>query len=332
MRRAILLTGALRTIRKTMKFLKRNVLCTPTSGGVQPADIYACVQNDTSQSEEEWNTWFHSELGDHLKSITWFSFDRYPAWTSHRELQLEHLNIDEGWKGYLRNSGSMIEYFQLQLVYMKVCQAESKHAFQYDYIVRARTDSIYAKPVDFHWLAWTEDEIEQRLTRIRQEMVESNMETHARDVLRYFMCTVISDDLIPNLAFLVAEHVPSPTDRSEDIPISSSDLHHYLHHGRYILTIRKNNLYIVRRNLFHFLPTLGTMYGFMRSPIADNYWFNAEGQFRDACYYSCLSIFEYSTEFEEKSLAYPHQWNEADFFDLNFECIHPRMLYCVVRK
>jgi hypothetical protein len=148
------------------------------------------------------------------------------------------------------------------------------------------------------------------------------------------MCTLISDDLIPNLSFLMAEYVPSPTDGA-GIGIGSvngKSVWDYLHHGRYILTIRKNNLYIVRRDLFHLIPTLGTMYGFMRSPIADDYWFNAEGQFRDACYYSCLSIFEYSTAFEEKSLAYPHQWNEADFFDLNFECIHPRMLYCVVRK
>ena len=331
MRRVILLTGALRTIRKTMKYLKRNVLCESISGA-QPADIFACVQNDSSMSEQEWTTWLQSELGDHLKELIWFSLDRFPGWVAHRDLQLQHIPIEEGWKGYLRNSGSMIEYFQLQLVYMKMCQAEAKQGAPYDYVIRARTDSIYAKPVDFHWLAWSEEEVEKRLTRIKQEMVESKLETSARDVFRYFMCTLISDDLIPNLSFLMAEYVPCPTDSDKSIPSHAKELREYLHQGRYILTIRKNNLYIVRRNLFHLIPTLGTMYGFMRSPIADAYWFNAEGQFRDACYYSCLSIFEYSTEFEEKSLAYPHQWNEADFFDLNFECIHPRMLYCVVRK
>jgi hypothetical protein len=74
------------------------------------------------------------------------------------------------------------------------------------------------------------------------------------------------------------------------------------------------------------------MYGMLRSPRADAWWFNAEGQFRDACYYSCVSIFEYSSEFEEKSLVYAHQWKEADFFDLAGEVIHPRILFCVVRK
>jgi hypothetical protein len=325
MRRVILLTGALRTIRKTMKYLKRNVLC--GYNGVQSKrdlDIFACVQNDSSLSEEEWTLWFRSELGDQLVSITWFSLDRYPAWVAHRDLQLEHLTIDEGWKGYLRNSGSMIEYFQLQLVYMKMCQVEEKEGFRYDYVIRARTDSIYAKPVDFHWLSWSEEDVERRLAKIKEEMRESKMEITARDIFRYFMCTIISDDLIPNLSFLSAEYVPCPTD-SNHIPESAKQIMDFIHEGRYILTIRKNNLYVVRRDLFHLIPTLGTMYGFMRSPIADGYWFNAEGQFRDACYYSCLSIFEYST-------VYPHQWNEADFFDLNFECIHPRMLYCVVRK
>lgn len=330
MRRAILLTGALRTIRKTMKFLKRNVLC--GGAGLSDADIYACVQNDSSLSEEEWTAWFRAELGDHLKEWVWFSLDRFPGWVAHRELQLEHLTIEEGWKNYLRTSGSMIEYFQLQLAYMKMSHAETKQKITYDYVIRARTDSIYAKPVDFHWLSWTEEEVGRRLERIREEMRESQIAITDKDVLRYFMCTLISDDLIPNLSFLMAEYVPSPTDGIMTVSLNGKSVRDYLHHGRYILTIRKNNLYIVRRDLFHLIPTLGTMYGFMRSPIADDYWFNAEGQFRDACYYSCLSIFEYSTAFEEKSLAYPHQWNEADFFDLNFECIHPRMLYCVVRK
>ena len=98
------------------------------------------------------------------------------------------------------------------------------------------------------------------------------------------------------------------------------------------MTIRKNNLYVVQRDLFHFVPTLGTMYGFLRSPHSDPWWFNAEGQFRDACYYSCMSIYEYSSPFEERSLEYPHKWVEADFFDVEGEVIHPRMVYCVVRK
>ncbi len=328
MRRAVLLTGALRTIRKTMRFFKRNVLCAQEKHEVA---VFACVQNDTSESDEAWTEWLRDEIGPCLVDVSWFSLDKFPGWVAHRDLQLEHMVIDEGWKGYLRNSGSMIEYFQLQLAYMKMCRAEETKGFRYDYVIRARTDSIFVKPVDFHWLEWSEEEIARRWEKVKEEMRVSGMEQEDKDVFRSFMCSLWSDDVIPNLLYIMAEHVPSPVS-PKNVPSTPQEIRAYLREGRYIHTLRKNNLYMVRRELFHFLPTLGTMYGMMRSPHADAWWFNAEGQFRDACYYSCLDVFEYSSEFEERSLVYPHQWNEADFFDMGGEVIHPRILFCVVRK
>jgi hypothetical protein len=329
MKIAIIFTGALRTVKKTMKYFKKHLLLS------NDVDVFACVQNDTSQSEEEWTHWFKQEMGDHLQKITWFSPEKYPHWVKHRDLLIEHIHLDTDWKGYLCNSGSMIEYFQLQLAYMTMCKYEGESNFQYDYIVRSRTDSIYAKPIDFHWLHWTDEQVANRVQKVRDEMKLSEIEDTPHSFLKYFMCTILSDDLIPNIQFILADYTPSQTEvtpkATDTIPFEKS-LNEYIKKARYILTLRKNNLYIVRRDLFHLIPTLGTMYGFTRSPISDNYWFNAECQFRDACYYSCLSIFEYSTMFEEKSLEYPHHWNEANFFDLDFNFINPRMLYCVVRK
>ena len=327
MRRAILLTGALRTIRKTMRFFKRNVLCAADRHEVA---VFACIQNDTQESEESWTAWLREEIGPYLLDVTWFSLERFPHWVTQRDLVLNHLVLSEAWKGYLRNSGSMIEYYQLQLAYMKMCLTESVGGFRYDYVIRARTDSIYVKPLDFHWLDWTAEDVLQRLNAIKKEMAESKLGTEPSEVFRYFMCSLWSDDVIPNLAFITAEHVPSPVEAA--VPLTAEELRRYLHEGRYIQTIRKNNLYVVRRDLFHFIPSLGTMYGFLQSPQADAWWFNAEGQFRDACYYSCLTVFEYSSAFEERSLVYPSQWVEADFFDVEGEVIHPRMVYCVVRR
>jgi hypothetical protein len=341
MRRAIILSGALRTIRKTMRFFKRNVLCVVDRHEVA---VFACVQNDTQESDAVWTEWLHREIGPCLLDVTWFSLDRFPGWVAQRDLCLEHIRLDEGWKGYLKKSGSMIEYYQLQLAYMKMCQTEAKGGFRYDYVVRARTDSIYVKPVDFHWLDWSEEEIAIRWKAIEEELQADRVgeskteqkEVSPQEVFKYFMCTLWSDTAIPNLPFIMTEHVPCPTEsmaylESLGFP-TPAGIRRYLHEGRYILTIRKNNLYVIRRDLFHFVPTLGTMYGFLRSPHSDAWWFNAEGQFRDACYYSCVSVFEYSSEFEERSLAYPSQWVEADFFDLAGEVIHPRMVYCVVRR
>jgi len=332
MRRAILLTGALRTIKKTIRFFKRNVLCSVEKHEIA---VFACVQNDTQEPDTVWTEWLKAEIGACLLDVTWFSQEAFPHWAAQRDLCLAHLpHLDEGWKGYLRKSGSMIEYFQLQLAYMKMCSTEAKGGFRYDYVVRARTDSIYAKPVDFHWLDWTEAEIAERWRRVEEETRQDTLgaKPSDMDVFRNFMCTLWSDTVIPNIPFIMTEYVPSPVESDKDMDLTPAGIRRYLHEGRYILTIRKNNLYLVRRDLFHFLPTLGSMYGFLRSPGADAWWFNAEGQFRDACYYSCVSVFEYSSAFEERSLAYPSQWVEADFFDGAGEVIHPRMVYCVVRR
>jgi len=321
MRRAVLLTGALRTIRKTMKFFLRNVL-----RGDGRVSVFACVQNDTAESEESWTAWLREQIGVALVDVVWFSVDRFPGWKEQRELLLSHMTVSESWKGYLRSSGSMIEYYQLQLAYLKMCHMEAVGGFRFDYVIRARTDSIYAQPVDFAWLGWGVAEVEARMTAIRDVMGAVD----DRAMLTYVMATLWSPKVVENLPFVEVSMTPSPG--SGAIPSTAEGVLAYLQNGRYIQTLRKNNLYVVRRDFFYLIPMLGTMYGTMRSPVADDYWFNAEGQFRDACYYSCLDVHDYSSAFEERSLAYPSQWNEADFFDGEGEVIHPRMVYCVVRR
>jgi len=327
---AIILTGALRTIKKTIKYLKKNVLLTPL--GSSKTHVFACVQNDTSLKEEEWTAWFKEQLGDKLGFLEWFSLEKHPEFVTHRETQLQHQLLSDGWKNYLRTSGSIIEYFQLQLAYMKMSYHEQVHGFKYEQIVRARTDSIYTKPVDFHWLNWTEDEIAVRLDRIKAELVLCKIDRTAENLLRYFMCTVLSDDVIPNIQHIWADYGPCPTETILSSELTASRLHTYIKEGRYMLTLRKNNLYIVRRELFYMIPTLGTFYGFARAPTADSYFFNAECQFRSACYYSCITMFDYGSLYEDRSVAAVHAWNEADFFDQDGNMLNNRALYCVVRK
>lgn len=324
---AVIFTGALRTIKKTIKYFKENVLEASINNNIN-VDIFMCIQNDSSQSEEDWNVWFTEQMGDHIVSVEWFSLEKHPEWITHRETQLKHINIDNAWKNYLRSSGSMIEYFQLQLAYMAMCQHEQVKNIKYEYVVRARTDSIYAKPVDFHWLNWTEEQVTERMASVKRELESSGIETTPKNLVMYFMCTIVSDDTIPNSKNILADFCPNITD---SILSNMDTFYDYIRNGRYILTFRKNNLYIVKRSLFHLIPTLGTMYGFMRSPIADDYWFNAEGQFRDACYYSCVSIFDYNTLLEDKSVLSANVWNETDFFNGDL-LVNPYMVYCVVRK
>ena len=318
MKVAVLFTGALRTIKKTMRYFKKNVLLN------QDIDVFACIQNDTSTPNSEWESWINEEMGAHLKIITWFSLDEHPEWVSLRNKLISHLNLVENWKDYIKSSGSIIEYYQLYLAYLKMCSYEDTHQ-RYQYIIRVRTDTIFTKLIDFHWLNWSDSDVENRLQKINNELTLSNIEVTPKNTFRYFMSTIISDTLIPNIQNIISRYIPNQFD---SIPSTAAEYNQYVKKGAYILIIRANNLYIVSRELFNFIPTLSYVYGFLKSPYNDEYWYNAENQFQSACYFSGLSVFDYNSIFEDKSL---YEYDERRYFDLDFNTINPYMLYCLVR-
>jgi hypothetical protein len=195
---------------------------------------------------------------------------------------------------------------------------------------------VYAKPLDFHWLAWDEEAVAARMRVVEREMALSNVPLVDSERLRWFMCTVMGDEkLIANMDRIFAGVQLADGDGildGEEGSLTPAKILKYLHKGRYILTIRKNNLYVIRRELFYTLPSLGTFYGTYKSCHADPWFFNAEGQFRDLLYFSGISIYDYSTLAEEMSLQPANLWKEEDFFDLEGKLINPNSLYCVVRK
>lgn len=320
MRTVVILTGQLRTIRKTMRFLKRNVVT-----GHQ--DVFACLQNDTQESEESWEAWFRQELPT-LQHIVWFSNERCPEWVPIRTRLVESMNITNVWKDYLKTSGSMIEYYQLYLAYHALQQYEQHHQFRYDQLIRMRTDSVFFKPIDFHWLDWTVDEIATRWNEIVTRLEEQTSSVQPSHVFQVFMGTLLSDDLLNNLPLLLLRTLPY---EGAVTPNNMNEVRDYLHRGRYLIGVRTNNLYVVRRDLFHLIPALGTMYGMFRCTHEDSYFWNAENQFVNACYHAHVTMHTYSTLLEEHSLAYPSQWREEDFF-VEGEPRYPEMLYCVVRR
>lgn len=321
MRVAVLFTGALRTITKTMRYFKQNLLLSPD------VSVFACIQNDTSQPNSEWETWLRKQMDTNLKTIHWFGLDTHPEWVTQRELLISSIVISEDWKHYLKTSGSMIEYAQLKYAYMAMNFYEQTHRFQFDYIIKSRTDTIYAKPIDFHWLNWTDSDVDIRLEKIKEALTLCHIEKTYKNILKYFMSTLISDDFISNIQNIIATYNPCRMPFAPTI-LDGHSVNQFITKGSYILTIRANNLYIVRRDLFYLIPSLGTMYGLLHYPGEDNYWYNAENQFRAACYHSNLDIFDYCTTFEDKSL---YEYDERRYFDLDYNLINPVMLYCVVR-
>lgn len=321
MKTAIILTGALRTIKKTIKYFKNNLLINDNY------HVFACIQNDTQQSESEWTTWLQSEIGPNLKNIEWFSPSSYPHLFTIREKAINILNISDRLKNYLRSSGSIIEYFQLYLAYQLLCQFEQSNNIIYDYIIRTRTDVILNKPIDFHWLNWSDEQIETRLSRIKNELSLSNIEANDTNILNYFMSTIISDDFIENIKNILCFKNSSLT---FTLPNTTAELNTFIKSGDFILTIRTNNQYIVKRDRFYLIPSLGFMYGTLKSPYLDNNWsWNAESQFQAACYNSGLTVFDYNTLYEDKSL---YEYDEKRYFDSDYNPNNNAMLYCVVRN
>ncbi len=318
MRVAVLFTGALRTIRKTIRYFRQNVLLN------EHVHVFACLQNDTLQSNQEIEQWLKSEIGPHLKNITWFNLNEHSHWITLRNKLVDNLACADNWKDYLKNSGSILEYYQLYLAYLKMCDIEVNNG-SYEYIIRSRTDTIFGQPIDFHWLKWSDDDVQQRIHKINDELKLSNIPVTPQNSLNYFMNTIVSDKLINSIQVLKTRYLPSST---TIIPKDSCELNKFIKDGPYILTIRANNLYIVRRQYFQMIPTLSFIYGYLRSPYCDDYWFNAENQFQAACYNSGLTIFDYNSEYEDKSL---YEYDEKKYFDLSFNILNPSLLYCVVR-
>jgi hypothetical protein len=319
MKVAVIYTGALRTIQKTINYFKKNVLLGPD------VHVFACLQQDTLSSEVT-ETWIRNHLNPHLKWFDWFDVAQHAEWIIMREKNLTCTTISNHWKDYLRNSGSMIEYLQLYLAYKQIVQYEQTHGMTYDYIIRLRPDNLFAKPVDFHWLQWTEEDIASRINNLHQCMNASSMEITPFQTLRYFMNTLLDDTLLFNIPNIFGEFVPN---KRVSIPTSPKEIHNYLHEGAYILTFRANNLYIVRRDLFYLIPCLFSMHGLLHVPNQDTYWFNAENQFQYACLHSGLAIHDYNTLFEDKSL---YEYEESRYFDEDFRVKNHMMVYCLVRR
>jgi hypothetical protein len=320
MRVAVLYTGQFRTIRKTMPFFKQHVLLHPD------VHVFACLQENSSESLEESDKWIRQELGDHLKALQWFN-PHDSTFINFREHLLHDLEIDEGWKGYLRRSGSMIEYYQLQLSYHSLFRYETRYGQPYEYVIRCRTDTIFCKPIDFNWLNFSEHDIQNRLQCIEDICKEKSVELTMSKRVDIFMNTLLQNSIsmdLQNPSYI------SHRTRSFVEPQSPSQIQQFLNEGRYILTFRTNLLYIVKREYFYLIPCLGTMYSLFKFPLFDHpHWFNSETQFQAACYYTDLTIFDYESKTESDSL---YSYEDSRYFGDDGKLKGDLLVYILVRN
>lgn len=323
MRTGVIYTGEIRTFEKTVSFLQKNVLLHPD------VHIFAVLQSDDIPKHE---VLIRESLGEHLKSLIWLDKNDM-LWLQLRDTLLNNMLAQDWVKNYLRNGGSMIEYYQMYLAYQELCKYEENNE-KYEYIIRCRTDTLFNKPIDFSWLNLSEDNYNNRLSLLKE------FSSNVRQQLSYFMSTLINDDLIKNLnsQIDIYESCEFPTESYYlsfideylrnylEFPTYENILK-YIQNGNYILTIRKNLLYIVKRNLFFPITNLYNSYG-QHNFFMNPHWWNAESQFRSICAENGLSIFNYDSVYENKSIS---SYKTEDYFNSDGELINKDILYLLVR-
>jgi len=328
MRLCVLYTGQLRTIEQTLVYFKENIL-----RNNKDVHVHACLENDKGIPELVLEKYLNTHMGDHLKTISWFD-KKSESWKNNVQYNgtnmlqkiLSNREIDyyDKLRHLILNGRSMIEYYQLYLAHNNMNDYEFKNDFVYDFVIRIRPDVIFCKPIDFHWLQWSDDDIIKRKMNITELLQKNGIETTDELVNDYFMNTIIHDDLFTNISKI--KHLMLYPDE-----IAFNIDANFLKTGKYILTFRRNLLYIINRHYFTKIPFLGLTYGQYECKWTEkSWWWNAENQFQAMCYFSNLTIFDYETDLESSSIS---EYNKSNFFN-EYDQLRqdPPKLYILIRS
>jgi hypothetical protein len=109
----------------------------------------------------------------------------------------------------------------------------------------------------------------------------------------------------------IFEELYSPVEVLRNSPLRKiffTMLKEYLNKGKFIITLRQNVLFFIKRKYMTFIAPLGITYGLYKNKN-DDYWFNAENQLRQICIENDVDIFDSCTTLEEDSLYKYHENN-----------------------
>jgi hypothetical protein len=316
---AIIYTGLVRTIEKTMKYFKENVLLD------ENRHVFAVLQSD---NVEYYDKFAKENIGENLKSIEWLDNNDF-TWLNTREKLLSNMPIDESWKHYLRTSGSMIEYYQMYLAYQEIEKKEIEENFKYNFILRTRCDIILTEPIYFNWEEYySTSKIKEFLEEIKdfgnfESIISGEVLTIFMNSFynrkRLFCCKTIYYNNYLHFDYNTLLKVTT----EEDLLNALRD---YLLAGKYIITIRENLVYFIKREWFSNIPKLGITYGTNIMPNND-YWFNSESQLKQTCIENGLDVFDSVTHLEGISL---YGYYEPNYFDNTGSLVKSNDLLCFI--
>jgi hypothetical protein len=292
---AIIYTGETRTIETTIQTFKEHILLN------ENYHVFAVLQSQNSKLTEEL---VRTHMENNLKSYEIFNKDDF-CWNVTQDNLLNIMKPANFWYEYLKyKSGSMIEYYQMYLAYQRIVEYEYKENIKYDYVIRIRCDVIITHPIYFDWGDFDETYIKQCFTEIQKQKNYKNI--ICPDALIIFMNSIFfknriyCDIEIENNCIISTDSFSILLQTTNE-KIFFTMLKEYLNKGKFIITLRENVLFFMKRKYMSFIALLGITYGMYK--MKDNeMWFNSENQLKQICIENNIDIFDSYTQLEVKSL------------------------------
>ena len=278
---AVFYTGSLRTYKSTLDPFINHLL-----GPNQPnIHVFACLQNDKAEPNAMIASYLEERLGkDVFKSIEWTDLKDpfYQEWLIQR---IENLPIQDYWKDYLKTSGTVLEYTQFYKCFQAMSQQSLYQGWNYDYVVRLRTDVVVAHPIDFRSIP----------------------------VDPYGLIEWLYPERLKhgNFVEIPSRKFPSCSEGADSLVEASAN------YRNWILSIRQNVFYILPGSCAHVIADIGLYFGDV-CPRNDQEreqfprWFDAESQLQLSCLQKGITVYNSTTEMEVNSL---YKYCRANYYD-----------------
>jgi hypothetical protein len=261
-----------------------------------------------------------------LKSLNFFDINN-SEWVILREVLLNNINIDESWKNYLRNSGSMIEYYQMYLAYQNIEIYEKENNLTYDYILRFRTDTIFKDTINFNIKIYDENYIKDLLYKIKDKMNYENIYSYESIVT--FMNIIHNEKRLEYKNLNCIEHnLPKNLLEIKNIDELVKCILNYIKSSNYLIALRENVIYFANRETFKKINILGITYGCYKQENND-YWFNSESQLKKICTENNIDYYSSCTNLEGLSL---YEYVYENYFDENNSLINSSYSFFIKRR
>ena len=296
MKIAILYTGELRTIKKTIDYFIKNVL------NHYDCSIFASIQGTSygqKLDENEYTNFLKDKVGNKLKTLKWidkenrdyinisnnilnnfnfYNLDQRGINYLKQKIDYNRVRETESIKHYLKTSGTLIEHFQIYQSYISMKEFENENNLIFDYVMRFRTDTILFKKLNLDIFNFSKENFDKKLSLYQSVDI---LDTSNK---------IINSFIFPELI-------------NQNRKIIKSEIKYifeYLKKQKFVLVIRANLIYITNRENIDTISNIINEYAKKGHELEPSHYWNAENQFRSICIRNNIDMFNFENESDQE--------------------------------